>query len=65
MLLGRGIKLKVIAGQLSVSGQSVYNWSHARRDSGVCGLIGGHNGGRRPALSEAMIATALEVARPG
>ncbi|WP_239499090.1 MULTISPECIES: helix-turn-helix domain-containing protein [Paraburkholderia] len=63
LLLGRGIKPKVIAGQLGVSGQSVYNWSHAWRDSGVCGLIGGHNGGRRPALSEAMIATALEVAR--
>lgn len=29
LLLGRGIKPKVIAGQLSVSGQSVYNWSPA------------------------------------
>ncbi len=27
--------------------------------------MGGHNGGRPPALSDAMIATALEVARTG
>jgi transposase len=46
-----------------VSGQSVYNWSHAWRDSGVCGLMGAHNGGRPPALSDAMITLALEVAR--
>jgi transposase len=61
--LGRKIKPKAIAEQLGVSGQSVYNWSHAWRDSGVCGLTGGHCGGRPPALSDAMIATALEVAR--
>ncbi|WP_407671779.1 helix-turn-helix domain-containing protein [Paraburkholderia hospita] len=42
----------VIAEQLGVSVQSVYNWSHAWRDSGVCGLMGGHNGGRPPALSD-------------
>jgi len=63
LMLGRKIKPKVIAGQLGVSGQSVYNWSHAWRDSGVCGLTGGHCGGRPLALSDAMIATALEVAR--
>jgi transposase len=63
LMLGRRIKPKVIAEQLCVSGQSVYNWSHAWRDSGVFGLMGGHNGGRPPALSEAMITTALEVAR--
>ncbi|MFM0207769.1 helix-turn-helix domain-containing protein [Paraburkholderia sediminicola] len=63
LMLGRRIKPKVIAEQLGVSAQSVYNWSHAWRDSGVCGLMGGHNGGRPPALSDAMITTALEVAR--
>jgi transposase len=63
LMLGRRIKPKVIAGQLGVSGQSIYNWSHAWRDSVVCGLMGGHNGGRPPALSDAMITTALEVAR--
>jgi transposase len=63
LMLGRRIKPKVIAEQLGVSGQSVYNWSHAWRDSGVFGLMGGHNGGRPPALSDAMITLALEVAR--
>ncbi|EUC19547.1 helix-turn-helix domain-containing protein [Paraburkholderia hospita] len=51
-MLGRRIKPKVIAVQLGVSVHSVYKWSHAWRDSGVCGLMGGHNGGRPPALSE-------------
>ncbi|CAB3773969.1 helix-turn-helix domain-containing protein [Paraburkholderia humisilvae] len=46
-----------------MSGQSIYNWSHTWCDSGVCGLTGGHNGGRPPALSDAMITTALEVAQ--
>jgi len=63
LMLGRKIKPKAIAEQLGVSGQSVYNWSHAWRDSGVCGLTGGHCGGRPPALSDAMIATEREVAR--
>ena len=63
LLLGRKIKPKVIAGQLGVSDQSVYNWAHAWRDDGICALMGGHNGGRPRALSEAMVATALEVAR--
>ena len=63
LMLRRRIKPKVIAEQLGVSGQSVYNWSHAWRDSGVFGLMGGHNGGRAPALSDGMVTTALEVAR--
>jgi transposase len=63
LMLGRGLKPRAIAAQLDVSGQTVYNWFHAWRDSGVCGLMGGHNGGRAPALSEGMVATALEVAR--
>jgi transposase len=62
--LGRRVKPKVIAEQLGVSGQSVYNWAHAWRDSGVCGLLGsGRNGGRPRALSEDMVATAMEVVR--
>ncbi|WP_262420170.1 helix-turn-helix domain-containing protein [Paraburkholderia sp. 31.1] len=63
LMLGRRIKPRIIAEQLGVSGQSVYNWSHAWRESGVCGLMSHHNGGRPPALSDAMITTALEVAR--
>ncbi|HTR11284.1 MAG TPA: helix-turn-helix domain-containing protein [Paraburkholderia sp.] len=63
LMLGRRIKPRAIAAQLGVSTQSVYNWSHAWRERGVCGLMGSHNGGRRPLLSEAQIAVALEVAR--
>jgi transposase len=59
LMPGRRIKPKVIVLQLGVSGQTVYNWSHAWRDSGVCGLTGGRNGGCPPALSDAM------VLRPG
>jgi transposase len=62
LMLGRRISPKVIAEQLGVTGQSVYNWSHIWRDSGVCGLMGGHNGGRPFALSEAMVTTAIEAA---
>jgi len=61
--LGRKVKPKVIAEQLGVSDQSLYNWSRAWREGGVCALMGGHNGGRPRALSEAMVATALEIAR--
>ncbi|KAE8758434.1 helix-turn-helix domain-containing protein [Paraburkholderia madseniana] len=63
LMLGRGFKPKAIAAQLDVSGQTVYNWFHAWRENGVCGLMGGHNGGRAPSLSDGMVATALEVAR--
>ncbi|MGF6900923.1 hypothetical protein [Paraburkholderia sp. GAS348] len=58
MLLDAGV-----ADEVCGSGQTIYNWAHAWRDSGVCGPIGGHNGGRPRALSEAMVATALHVAR--
>ncbi|RKE37471.1 transposase [Paraburkholderia sp. BL23I1N1] len=61
--LGRGIRPQAIAEQFGVSARSVYNWFHAWRGSGICGLMGGHCGGRRPLLSEAQIAVALEIAR--
>ena len=63
MLLGRKTKLSEIAATLGVSGQSVYNWAHAWHDRGLCGLLVGHKGGRPRALSETMIATAVEAAR--
>jgi transposase len=63
LMLGRGLKPRVIAAQLGVSGQSVYNWSHAWRERGICGLMAAHNGGRHALLSEAQIAVALEIAR--
>jgi len=44
--------------------QDFYNWTHAWREQGVCGLLtAGRKGGRPRALSEAMLATAMEVAR--
>jgi transposase len=63
LMLGRGLKAHAIAAQLGVSGQSVYNWSHAWRERGICGLMGAHNGGRHALLTEAQIAVALEIAR--
>jgi transposase len=63
LMLGRGLKAHAIAAQLGVSGQSVYNWSHAWRERGICGLMGAHNGGRHALLTEAQIAAALEIAR--
>ena len=63
LLLGRRVKLTEIASKLSVSSQSVYNWAHAWREQGVCGLLTGHKGRRPRALSEGMLATATEVAR--
>src|SRR5258708_39815376 len=62
MMLGGKIKLTEVAAQLSVSGQPVYNWAHAWRQSGICRLLVGHKGGRPRSLSEAMIATALRTA---
>jgi transposase len=63
LMLGRGLKARAIAAQLGVSGQSVYNWSHAWRERGICGLMGAHNGGRHALLTEAQIAVALKIAR--
>lgn len=63
LMLGRGLKPRAIAADLGVSGQSVYNWSHAWRERGICGLMGAHNGGRHALLTEAQIAVALEIAR--
>ncbi|WP_408515421.1 helix-turn-helix domain-containing protein [Paraburkholderia sediminicola] len=62
MMLGRKIKPTEIALQLGVSGQSDYNWAHAWRESGIGGLLVDHKGGRPRSLSEATIATAIEVA---
>lgn len=63
LMLARGDKPKVVCEALGVSDQAVYNWAHAWRDRGVCALMGGHNGGRPPALSDDLVAVALEIAR--
>ncbi|MFM0721270.1 hypothetical protein PQQ73_33730 [Paraburkholderia strydomiana] len=46
-----------------MSTQSVYKWSHAWRERGICGLMGAHNRSRQALLTEAQIAVALEIAR--
>ncbi|MBK3866069.1 helix-turn-helix domain-containing protein [Paraburkholderia aspalathi] len=61
--LGRGRRVHEIAVELDVSDKSVYNWVHAWKDNGLCGLLTGHKGGRPRALSGALIATAVEAAR--
>ncbi|RBJ74939.1 helix-turn-helix domain-containing protein [Pseudomonas sp. MWU12-2534b] len=52
-----------MATEIGVSHQSLYNWSKAWREAGLCGLLIGHNGGRSPALSPEMIASAVAAAR--
>jgi len=63
LLLGEGRTVSEVAGELEVSDKSVYNWAHAWHRRGLCGLLGGHKGGRPRALSNAMVATAVEAAR--
>ena len=63
LLLSDGRRICDIAQELEMSAKSVYNWAHAWQDKGLCGLLVGHKGGRPRALSEAMIATAVESAR--
>ncbi|MGV7244877.1 helix-turn-helix domain-containing protein [Caballeronia sp. M23-90] len=62
LLLDSGRRVHEAALELEVSDKSVYNWMHAWHDSGLCGLLVGHKGGRPRALSEAMIGTAIEAA---
>ncbi len=52
-----------IAQKLGVSHQSIYNWRHGWEDAGIIGLMGGHTGGRPRSLPEAMLATAMTIAR--
>lgn len=62
LLLGSGRPVLEVAQELEVSCKTIYNWSHAWREQGLCGLLIGHKGGRPRALSEAMIATAVQAA---
>jgi transposase len=52
-----------IARKLGVSHQSLYNWRHGWEAKGLVGLMGGHAGGRPRLLPEAMLETAMTVAR--
>jgi transposase len=61
--LAQGHKPKAIAQHLGLSHQAVYDWTQAWRQRGVVGLMGGHVGGRPPALPAAMLDTAEAIAR--
>ncbi|MFM0069278.1 helix-turn-helix domain-containing protein [Paraburkholderia aspalathi] len=61
--LASGSRVHEAAVDLDVSDTSVYNWAHSWTDWGLCGLLSGHKGGRPLALSDALIATAIEAAR--
>jgi transposase len=63
LLLSTGLSAPKAAAALDVSAQSIYNWSRLWVEQGLCGLLSGHGGGRPRALSEAMLTTAIEVAR--
>lgn len=63
LMRSRGLTVESVADELYVNCQSIYNWSNAWREFGLCGLLGGgHKGGRPLILPEAMIATAIEAA---
>lgn len=63
VLLAKGGTPKAIATRLLVTYQSIYNWTHAWRERGILGLLGGHAGGRHHVLPPTMLDTAVEVAR--
>src|SRR5215470_13247685 len=63
LLLGAGSLVRDIAAELEVSKKSVYNWVHGWHEKGLCALLVGHGGGRPRALSEEMVATAVQAAR--
>ncbi|AYA40538.1 helix-turn-helix domain-containing protein [Xenorhabdus nematophila] len=62
LMLGRGLKPRQIATETGCSVRVVYNWVHSWHYLGIAGLLGGHAGGRYPAMTPEMIATAVEAA---
>lgn len=63
LALSKGHGPKVVADILGVTVQTVYNWDRAWRTLGVMGLLNGHQGGRPPKLTAALLDTAEAVAR--
>lgn len=63
LLLSAGQRVCEIAPQLGVSKKTVYNWTNAWREKGLCGLLNGHKGGRPHSLCEDMVTTAVAAAR--
>ncbi|MBE8597646.1 helix-turn-helix domain-containing protein [Xenorhabdus sp. BG5] len=63
LMLARGLKPRQIAAEIGCSLRVIYDWVHVWYDSGIVGLLGGHAGGRYPAMTSEMIATAVNAAR--
>ncbi|WP_228005862.1 helix-turn-helix domain-containing protein [Xenorhabdus sp. BG5] len=61
-MLARGLKPRQIAAEIGCSLRVIYDWVYVWHDSGIAGLLGGHAGGRYPAMTSDMIATAVNVA---
>ncbi|EJM5004452.1 helix-turn-helix domain-containing protein [Salmonella enterica] len=62
LLLARKFTPQQIADEIGCSWRVTYDWFHAWEQSGIVGLLGGHQEGRYPAMSPEMITTAVEVA---
>lgn len=62
LLLDLGFTPKSAAARLGTTFQSVYNGTHAWQGEGLCGLLGGHQGGRPPKLSTAQTDTLVRLA---
>ncbi|PHM39509.1 helix-turn-helix domain-containing protein [Xenorhabdus miraniensis] len=62
LMLARGLKPRQIAVEIGCSLRVIYDWVHVWHDSGIAGLLGGHAGGRYPAMTSDMIATAVNAA---
>ncbi len=61
LMLSSGLTVSRVAGKLNVSVQSLYNWIRLWQAIGVCGLLGGHKGGRPKVLPETMLVAALAL----
>jgi transposase len=62
LMLANGLKPKQIAVEIGCSWRVTYDWFHAWQQSGIAGLLGGHQGGRYLVMTPEMIATAVDVA---
>ncbi|PHM66085.1 helix-turn-helix domain-containing protein [Xenorhabdus kozodoii] len=62
LMLARGLKPRQITAEIGCSLRVIYDWVHVWHDSGIAGLLGGHAGGRYPAMTSEMIATAVNAA---
>lgn len=62
LMLARGLTPRQISAETGCSWRVTYDWFHMWEQSGIAGLLGGHQGGRYLAMSPEMIATAVDVA---